>query len=67
MASASPGLVARDAGAQFRAGLALARWSALIVALAAPALSRTADAHGIAAVACECRDGALGIFLQSGG
>ena len=48
MASLSPGFAARNVGAQFRAGLALVWSSALIVALAAPPLSQTAYAHGIA-------------------
>src|ERR1700736_1692095 len=48
MASASPGFAARNVDAKFRAGLALARWCTLIVALVAAPLSQTADAHGIA-------------------
>jgi len=48
MASLSPGFAARNVGAQFRAGLSLVWSSALIVALAAPPLSQTAYAHGIA-------------------
>jgi hypothetical protein len=48
MASPSRGFAARNVGAPFRAGLALVRSRALIVALAALPLSQTAYAHGIA-------------------
>jgi hypothetical protein len=48
MAPPFPGLAARNVKTQSRAGLALVRSSALIVALAAPPLSQTAHAHGIA-------------------
>ncbi len=48
MAPPSPGLAARNEKERSRAGLALVRSSALIVALAAPPLSQTAHAHGIA-------------------
>ncbi len=48
MAPHSSGSAARNVGAQSRAGRSLAWSSALIVALAAPPLSQTAYAHGIA-------------------
>src|SRR3984893_2415457 len=48
MASASPGFAARNVDAKFRAGLVLARWCTLIVALVAAPESQTADAHDIA-------------------
>jgi hypothetical protein len=48
MALLSAGLAGRTAGARFRAGLSLARSSALIFTLAAAPLSETAHAHGIA-------------------
>jgi hypothetical protein len=48
MASLSPGFAGRIVGAPFRTALSLAWSSVLFVALAAPPLSRTAHAHGIA-------------------
>src|ERR1700687_6392459 len=48
MASLSPGLAARTENSRARAGLALVRTSSLLMALAAPPLSQTAYAHGIA-------------------
>jgi hypothetical protein len=48
VASLSAGPAGRNVGARSRAGLSLAWSSALVAALAAPPLSQTADAHGIA-------------------
>jgi hypothetical protein len=48
MASLSAGLAGRNVCARSRAGRWLAWSGALVVALAAPPLSQTADAHGIA-------------------
>jgi len=45
---ARPGIAARNVGAQFRAGFARIRSSALVVVAALPVLSGTAHAHGIA-------------------
>jgi hypothetical protein len=48
MASPSPGFACRNVGAQFRAGFWIVWSSVLVLALAAPPLSQTAHAHGIA-------------------